>query len=109
MLVVLDGVIKSLPEAQRLVLTMRDVNGSTSEEVCNVLAISETNQRVLLHRARSKVRSILENHYSNSGRGAAQTQRRAAPGERDRDGSGIHLQATDGADNGLPGRAFTAN
>jgi RNA polymerase sigma-70 factor (ECF subfamily) len=64
---VLDGALKLLPEAQRLVVTMRDVNGYTAEEVCNVLAISETNQRVLLHRARSKVRGILENHYANSG------------------------------------------
>ena len=63
---VLDDALQLLPEAQRLVLTMRDVNGCTAEEVCNVLAISETNQRVLLHRARSKVRGILENHYANS-------------------------------------------
>ena len=93
---VLDDALQLLPEAQRLVLTMRDVNGWTAEEVCNALTISETNQRVLLHRARSKVRGILENHYSNSGRA-------------DCDGSGIDLQGTDGADNGLPGRAFTAN
>jgi RNA polymerase sigma-70 factor (ECF subfamily) len=103
---VLDNAIELLPEAQRLVLTMRDVNGSTAEEVCNTLAISETNQRVLLHRARSKVRGIVENHYS--GRRALQTRRRAAQ-EDDRDGSGIDLQATDGVDNGLPGRALAAN
>jgi RNA polymerase sigma-70 factor, ECF subfamily len=82
----LESAIESLPEAQRLVLTMRDVNGWTAEEVCNVLDISETNQRVLLHRARSKVPGILENHFSNVGR-------------RDRDGSGIDLQAIDGTDN----------
>jgi RNA polymerase sigma-70 factor (ECF subfamily) len=63
---VLDRAIESLPQAQRLVLTMRDVNGWTAEEVCNVLAISETNQRVLLHRARSKVRGILEDHFSTT-------------------------------------------
>jgi RNA polymerase sigma-70 factor (ECF subfamily) len=63
---VLERAVESLPEAQRLVLTMRDVNGWSAEEVCNVLAISETNQRVLLHRARSKVRGILENHFSAS-------------------------------------------
>jgi RNA polymerase sigma-70 factor (ECF subfamily) len=66
MMAVLDDALELLPEAQQLVLTMRDVNGCTAEEVCNVLAISETNQRVLLHRARSKVRGILENHYANS-------------------------------------------
>ena len=92
----LADAVERLPETQRLVLTMRDVNGWTAEEVCNALAISETNQRVLLHRARSKVRGILENHYSNSGRA-------------DRDGSRIDLQGTDGTDNGLPGRAVAAN
>ena len=105
---VLDEALKLLPEAQRLVITMRDVNGWTPEEVCNALAISETNQRVLLHRARSKVRGILENHYSNSGSGAAQARQRATSGE-DRDGSRIDLQGTDGADNGLPGRTVAAN
>jgi RNA polymerase sigma-70 factor (ECF subfamily) len=64
-MVVLDRAIESLPEPQRLVLTMRDVNGCTAEEVCNVLAISGTNQRVLLHRARSKVRGILETLFFN--------------------------------------------
>ena len=107
-MVVLNDAIELLPKAQRLVLTMRDVNGWTPEEVCNALAISETNQRVLLHRARSKVRGILENHYSNSGRGA-QARQRAASREGDRDASGIDLQGTDGTDNGLPGRAFAAN
>jgi RNA polymerase sigma-70 factor (ECF subfamily) len=54
--------IKTLPKNQRTVISLRDVEGWTSEEVCNVLTISETNQRVLLHRARSKVRRALE-HY----------------------------------------------
>ena len=92
---VVDAAIDSLPEAQRLVLTMRDVNGWTAEEVCNALAISETNQRVLLHRARSRVRGVLENHYSTSGRA-------------DRDGRGIDLQGTDRTDNGLPRRTAAA-
>ena len=52
--------IETLPENQRTVISLRDVEGWTSEEVCNVLTISETNQRVLLHRARSKVRRALE-------------------------------------------------
>ncbi len=49
-----------LPPNQRAVLTLRDVEEFDSEEVCNVLQISESNQRVLLHRARSKVRRALE-------------------------------------------------
>jgi RNA polymerase sigma-70 factor, ECF subfamily len=60
----IDDAIATLPPAQRTVITLRDVNGWTSDEVCNVLDISETNQRVLLHRARSKVRRELEQQLS---------------------------------------------
>jgi RNA polymerase sigma-70 factor, ECF subfamily len=54
--------IAELPLAQRTVIRMRDVEGYSSEEVCALLAVSEGNQRVLLHRARSRVRSALEDH-----------------------------------------------
>jgi RNA polymerase sigma-70 factor (ECF subfamily) len=54
--------IAVLPPAQREVVTLRDVEGWTAEEVCNVLEISDTNQRVLLHRGRSIVRAALERH-----------------------------------------------
>jgi RNA polymerase sigma-70 factor (ECF subfamily) len=54
--------IAGLPPGQREVIRLRDVEGWSSEEVCNVLDISETNQRVLLHRARSKVRRALEQY-----------------------------------------------
>ena len=54
--------INGLPPAQREVITLRDVLEWTSEEVCNILELSETNQRVLLHRARSKVRRALEEY-----------------------------------------------
>ena len=57
---VIDAVIATLPEQQRQVIELRDVEGWSSEEVRNVLELSETNQRVLLHRARSKVRAALE-------------------------------------------------
>jgi RNA polymerase sigma-70 factor, ECF subfamily len=58
-----DRAIAELPPAQRAVMTLRDVQGWTAEEVCNVLEITETNQRVLLHRARSRVRTALERHF----------------------------------------------
>ena len=57
--------IDELPEAQRAVITMRDVAGYSAEEVCEALEISEGNQRVLLHRARTKVRRALEQHLGD--------------------------------------------
>jgi RNA polymerase sigma-70 factor (ECF subfamily) len=58
--------IELLPPAQRAVIRLRDVEGWDAEEVCAVLELSPGNQRVLLHRARSKVRSALE-HYIGDG------------------------------------------
>jgi RNA polymerase sigma-70 factor (ECF subfamily) len=52
--------IDELPDAQRAVITMRDVEGCPSEEVSELLGISDGNQRVLLHRARSRVRGAIE-------------------------------------------------
>ena len=54
--------IAELPDAQRVVITMRDVAGCSPEEVCGALDVSDGNQRVLLHRARSHVRRALERH-----------------------------------------------
>ena len=54
--------IEALPAAQRAVISLRDIEGWSSEEVRNALDLSETNQRVLLHRARSKVRAALESY-----------------------------------------------
>lgn len=61
---VVEAAIALLPVNQREVITLRDVLGWTSEEVCDSLRISEGNQRVLLHRARSKVRAALEKHFA---------------------------------------------
>ncbi|MBI5494866.1 MAG: sigma-70 family RNA polymerase sigma factor [Deltaproteobacteria bacterium] len=58
----LSRAMEELPPAQAAVVTLRDVAGMDSAEVCSVLEISETNQRVLLHRARSKLRRVLEEH-----------------------------------------------
>ncbi|MGI9019317.1 MAG: RNA polymerase sigma factor [Solirubrobacterales bacterium] len=64
---VLLGAIAELPPRQRDVIALRDISGWSSEEVRNALEVSETNQRVLLHRARSKVRAALEEHFAEGG------------------------------------------
>jgi RNA polymerase sigma-70 factor (ECF subfamily) len=56
--------LAEMPAMQRAVITLRDMQGLESVEVCNVLDISESNQRVLLHRARSRVRRALERLYA---------------------------------------------
>ena len=61
-LAVVFAEIERLPPAQRSVITMRDVQGCSPDEVCAVLEISDGNQRVLLHRARSRGRAALERH-----------------------------------------------
>lgn len=60
---VVDAAIDLLPASQKEVVSFRDIQGLTSEEVCSVLGISETNQRVLLHRGRSKVRQALDVYF----------------------------------------------
>lgn len=57
--------IEELPDAQRTVITLRDVAGCAADEVCEALAISDGNQRVLLHRARARVRAQLERHFDD--------------------------------------------
>jgi len=59
---VLETAMAALPAGQRAVLTLRDVEGMEADDICNVHGITLTNQRVLLHRARSKVRRALERH-----------------------------------------------
>ncbi len=66
----IERAIGALPETQRRVVILHDVEGLSPTEICNVLEISETNQRVLLHRGRSKVRRALEGYLEGeAGRG----------------------------------------
>jgi RNA polymerase sigma-70 factor, ECF subfamily len=60
---VIAAAISELPDTQRTVIALRDVEGWTSEEVCTALEISAGNQRILLHRARSRVRNAIEEYY----------------------------------------------
>jgi RNA polymerase sigma-70 factor (ECF subfamily) len=61
---VIANAIEALPSSQRAVISLRDVEGWSSEEVRNALDLSEVNQRVLLHRARARVRQALENYLA---------------------------------------------
>jgi RNA polymerase sigma-70 factor, ECF subfamily len=58
--------IDTLPNRQRIVITLRDVLGHSSDEVCDLLEISQANQRVLLHRARTAVRAELATYLERS-------------------------------------------
>ena len=59
----IDRALEDLPARQRLVVTMRDVQGFSSEEVCELLEVSPGNQRILLHRGRAALRGALEDYY----------------------------------------------
>ncbi len=59
---VMEAAVQALPPAQRAVLVLRDEDGLETEEICNLLDLTVTNQRVLLHRARTRVRQALEEH-----------------------------------------------
>jgi len=62
----LRAAIAALPPTQQAVLTLRDVEGLKSEEVCGLLDLSAGNQRVILHRARARVRADLERYFEET-------------------------------------------
>jgi RNA polymerase sigma-70 factor (ECF subfamily) len=62
----IEAAIGALPENQRAVITLRDVEGVEAEEACAILGLSEANQRVLLHRARTRVRMALHDHLGGA-------------------------------------------
>jgi RNA polymerase sigma-70 factor (ECF subfamily) len=62
----LRAAIGALPEVQQAVLTLRDVEGLEAEEVCELLDLSDGNQRVILHRARARVRAELERWFEEA-------------------------------------------
>ncbi len=67
----IEGAIAELPDAQREVITLRDIDGWSAREVCNVLKLTETNQRVLLHRARVHVRGEIASYLEDDNETAA--------------------------------------
>jgi len=62
----IQAAIDVLPPTQRTVITLRDIQGCSAAEVCDLLGLTETNQRVLLHRARSKVRRAIERYLEDA-------------------------------------------
>ena len=63
----IEAAIATLPARQREVLQLRDVEGWSADEVCNTLGLSDTNQRVILHRARDRVRAELRGYLHDNG------------------------------------------
>jgi RNA polymerase sigma-70 factor, ECF subfamily len=59
----LESALTVLPPRQRTIVTLRDMQGLTPEEACEVLGVTEQNQRVLLHRGRAALRKTLEHYY----------------------------------------------
>jgi len=62
----LKEALAQLPERQRLIVVLRDVEGLPAEEVCDLLGLSQENQRVLLHRGRSRLRAFLEEYLDGA-------------------------------------------
>lgn len=63
---VVRNALSTLPAAQQEVVRLRDLEGWTGVEVCNALDITDTNQRVLLHRGRAKIRAALESYFESA-------------------------------------------
>jgi RNA polymerase sigma-70 factor, ECF subfamily len=61
---VIEETLAAIPPMQRAAVVLRDIEGVSSAEACNLLDISESNQRVLLHRGRSRLRSALSKHLT---------------------------------------------
>lgn len=61
------AILETLPAAQRVVVSLRDVEGLSALDVCSVLEITEANQRILLHRGRSRVRQAIEDLLTGDG------------------------------------------
>ena len=74
----IGAAVTDLPTRQRIVITLRDLEGYTAEEVCDILEITPANQRVLLHRARAAVRGTLEVYFVGPGEDPAERTQEVA-------------------------------
>jgi RNA polymerase sigma-70 factor (ECF subfamily) len=82
---VIAAAIAELPVAQRTVIALRDIEGWSSEEVVEALEISPGNQRILLHRARGRVRGAIERYYDAIDPDAVTAKRPGATGQKETD------------------------
>src|SRR5262249_18724374 len=73
---VVENAVAALPESQRQVVLLRDVEDLLAADVCNILEISETNQRVLLHRGRARIRRALDQYIRAGTKQSARTDTR---------------------------------
>lgn len=74
----ISAAVTGLPTRQRIVITLRDLEGYSTEEVCDILEITPANQRVLLHRARAAVRGTLEVYFAGPGEDPAERKQEVA-------------------------------
>jgi len=81
----IEQAIASLPQLQKEVITLRDVQGWDNDEICSLFGISQANCRVLLHRARSRVRQALENYLGLGGANLGHAHR--IPAAENKDGA----------------------
>jgi len=77
-LAVVQTALDGLPESQRQVVLLRDVEGVGANDVCNILGVSDTNLRVLLHRGRARIRRALDEYMREVGPGGRQNRRGSA-------------------------------
>ena len=62
----LKAALTQLPNRQRVIVGLRDIEGLSAQEVCDALDLSHENQRVLLHRGRSRLRAVLEGYVEDA-------------------------------------------
>jgi RNA polymerase sigma-70 factor, ECF subfamily len=79
---VLQAAMDTLPEMQRQVVLLRDVEGLPAADVCNILDLSETNQRVILHRGRARLRRALDRYVQDGARPPSPAERGSGGGDR---------------------------
>lgn len=79
---VLQAALDALPEAQRQAVLLRDVEGLSASDVCNILDLSETNQRVILHRGRARLRRALDRYVQDGAKPPSPAGRGSGGGSR---------------------------